>query len=130
MPTHLRLRVMRTPSTSVAWRTGTRRPGSSDACHPECGSPRSGQMRDLVERHRGHACHEYLTGDPSLPLGMTTMTTRATTRRSADTYDRDYFDKWYRNPRFRVKTPRELARQATFVVSAAEHILGRTIRTV
>ena len=58
------------------------------------------------------------------------MTTRATTHRSSDTYDRDYFDKWYRNPRFRVKTPRELARQATFVVSAAEHILGRTIRTV
>ena len=37
--------------------------------------------------------------------------------RSGDAYDRDYFDKWYRNPRYRVKTSRELARQATFVVS-------------
>ena len=50
--------------------------------------------------------------------------------RSGDAYDRDYFDKWYRNPRYRVKTSRELARQATFVVSAAEHILGRAVRTV
>lgn len=50
--------------------------------------------------------------------------------RSADKYDRDYFDKWYRNPRFRVKTTRELARQVAFVVAAAEHLLGRTIRTV
>jgi SAM-dependent methyltransferase len=45
-------------------------------------------------------------------------------------YDRRYFDKWYRNPRFRVKTAQELQRQATFVVSAAEHMLGRTVRTV
>lgn len=48
----------------------------------------------------------------------------------ADKYNRDYFDKWYRNPRFRVKTSRDLARQAAFVVSAAEHILGRPVRTV
>lgn len=45
-------------------------------------------------------------------------------------YDQRYFDKWYRNPRYRVKTPQELARQVAFVVSAAEHILGRTIQTV
>jgi SAM-dependent methyltransferase len=45
-------------------------------------------------------------------------------------YDQHYFDKWYRNPRFRVKSPQELARQVTFVVAAAEHILGRTLRTV
>jgi len=25
---------------------------SGSGCHPERGSPRSGQMRDLVERHR------------------------------------------------------------------------------
>jgi SAM-dependent methyltransferase len=45
-------------------------------------------------------------------------------------YDQRYFDKWYRNPRYRVKSPQELGRQVAFVVSAAEHILGRTIHTV
>lgn len=45
-------------------------------------------------------------------------------------YDQRYFDKWYRNPRYRVKTPQELTRQVAFVVSAAEHILGRAIHTV
>ena len=45
-------------------------------------------------------------------------------------YDRRYFDKWYRNPRYRVKSARELARQVAFVVGAAEHILGRTVGTV
>lgn len=53
---------------------------------------------------------------------MTTSTSRA--------YDRQYFDKWYRNPRFRVKTARELARQVAFVVGTAEYILGRPLRTV
>lgn len=45
-------------------------------------------------------------------------------------YDRRYFDKWYRNPRFRVKSPRELDRQVAFVVAAAEYLLGRPVRTV
>src|SRR5688572_5246358 len=45
-------------------------------------------------------------------------------------YDRRYFDKWYRNPRFRVKSPDELARQVAFVVAAAEHVLARPVRTV
>ena len=45
-------------------------------------------------------------------------------------YDQRYFDKWYRNPRYRVKSPAELARQVAFVVGATEHILGRVIRTV
>jgi SAM-dependent methyltransferase len=45
-------------------------------------------------------------------------------------YDQRYFDKWYRNPRYRVKTSQELARQVAFVVGAAEHMLGRTVRTV
>ena len=45
-------------------------------------------------------------------------------------YDRRYFDKWYRNPRFRVKSAVELARQVAFVVAAAEHVRGRTVRTV
>ena len=45
-------------------------------------------------------------------------------------YDQQYFDKWYRNPRYRVKSPVELQRQAAFVLSAAEHVLARQVRTV
>ena len=45
-------------------------------------------------------------------------------------YDRAYFDKWYRSPRHRVKSPGELRRQAAFVLAAAEYILGRPVRTV
>ena len=45
-------------------------------------------------------------------------------------YDQRYFDKWYRHPRFRVKSSAELARQAAFVMRAAEFVLGRPIRTV
>jgi SAM-dependent methyltransferase len=46
------------------------------------------------------------------------------------TYDRHYFEKWYRNPRYRVKSPVELQRQVTFVLGAAEHVLARPVRTV
>ena len=45
-------------------------------------------------------------------------------------YNQRYFDKWYRNPRYRVKSPQELARQVALVVTAAEYLLGRTLRTV
>jgi SAM-dependent methyltransferase len=45
-------------------------------------------------------------------------------------YDRGYFDKWYRDPRYRVKSAAELNRQATFVLASAEHVLGRAVRTV
>src|SRR4030095_7214279 len=45
-------------------------------------------------------------------------------------YDQRYFDKWYRNPRYRVKSPHELARQVTFVVAGTEPLLGRSVRSV
>jgi SAM-dependent methyltransferase len=45
-------------------------------------------------------------------------------------YDQHYFDKWYRNPRYRVKSPVELQRQVAFVLGAAEHVLARPVRTV
>ncbi len=45
-------------------------------------------------------------------------------------YDRAYFDKWYRHPTHRVKSPAELARQCAFVLSTAEWVLGRQVRTV
>ena len=43
-------------------------------------------------------------------------------------YDRAYFDKWYRHPTHRVKTPTELARQLNFVLHTAEWVLGRPVR--
>ena len=45
---------------------------------------------------------------------------------SADRYDQAYFDKWYRHPQHRVKTPRELARQVAFVLAAAEWVLDQS----
>jgi len=49
---------------------------------------------------------------------------------TARQYDQRYFDKWYRNPRYRVKSPQELARQVALVVGTTEYILGRTLQTV
>ena len=51
-------------------------------------------------------------------------------RRGARAYDRAYFDRWYRAPASRVRSPAELTRLVRFVVAAAEHVLGRPIRTV
>lgn len=45
-------------------------------------------------------------------------------------YDQAYFDKWYRHPVHRVKSPMELRRQVEFVVRQAEWVLGRPIRSV
>lgn len=49
---------------------------------------------------------------------------------NVETYDKAYFDKWYRNPRHRVKTATELARQVAFVLHTAEWILARPVRSV
>lgn len=46
------------------------------------------------------------------------------------TYDRDYFDKWYRDPRHAVASPAELRRKVAMVVAQAEYYLGRPIRNV
>ena len=45
-------------------------------------------------------------------------------------YDRAYFDKWYRHPRHRVKSPAELLRQVQFVLHTAEWVLGRPVKSV
>jgi SAM-dependent methyltransferase len=45
-------------------------------------------------------------------------------------YDAAYFDKWYRHPAHRVKSPAELARQVSFVLHTAEWVLGRRVRSV
>lgn len=45
-------------------------------------------------------------------------------------YDRAYFDRWYRDPRRRVGAASDLARTVRLAVAAAEHLLGRPVRTV
>jgi SAM-dependent methyltransferase len=46
------------------------------------------------------------------------------------TYDRDYFDKWYRDPEHAVGSPAELRRKVAMAVAQAEYYLGRPIRNV
>src|SRR5206468_7707617 len=45
-------------------------------------------------------------------------------------YDRAYFDRWYRDPVDRVATGDSLRRKVRMAVSIAEFLLGRRIRTV
>jgi len=46
------------------------------------------------------------------------------------TYDRDYFDRWYRDPRVRVATADSVARKVHLVVAIAESLLLRRVRSV
>jgi len=45
-------------------------------------------------------------------------------------YDRAYFDRWYRDPDDRVATKESLRRKVWMAVSIAEFLLGRPVRTV
>lgn len=45
-------------------------------------------------------------------------------------YDRDYFDKWYRNPKHAVSSRHELERKVALAVATAEYYLGRTLVNV
>ena len=44
-------------------------------------------------------------------------------------YDRAYFDRWYRDPRVRVATAAAVARKVHLVVSIAESLLQRRVRS-
>lgn len=46
------------------------------------------------------------------------------------TYDRDYFDKWYRDPRHAVSSRQVLTRKVALAVAAAEYYLCRPLRDV
>jgi SAM-dependent methyltransferase len=46
------------------------------------------------------------------------------------TYDRAYFDKWYRDPRHAVASRAELKRKVALAVAQAEYYLGRPLRNV
>lgn len=45
-------------------------------------------------------------------------------------YDRAYFDRWYRHPDTRIRTEGELRYKVGLVVSVAELVLGRQVRSV
>jgi len=47
----------------------------------------------------------------------------------AKSYDRAYFDRWYRDPRRRVATPADVSRKARLVVGIAEALLQRPVRS-
>ncbi|HEX6833508.1 MAG TPA: class I SAM-dependent methyltransferase [Rudaea sp.] len=46
------------------------------------------------------------------------------------TYDRAYFDKWYRDPRHAVRSGQELERKVALAVAVAEYYLGHRISNV
>ena len=46
------------------------------------------------------------------------------------TYDRAYFDRWYRDPEQRVGSQAQRVRKARMVVALAEYYLGRPLRNV
>lgn len=45
-------------------------------------------------------------------------------------YDRQYFDRWYRDPRSRLRTAADVARKVRMVLGIAEQVLERPVRTV
>lgn len=49
---------------------------------------------------------------------------------SEKVYNRDYFDKWYRNPHHAVTSRHELERKVALAVAAAEYYLGHPVRNV
>ena len=49
---------------------------------------------------------------------------------SEERYDRAYFDRWYRDPRTRVKSGAAIRRKASLALSVAEYYLERPVRSV
>jgi len=45
-------------------------------------------------------------------------------------YDRAYFDRWYRDPRHRVRASGETRRKVAMIVAMAEYYLGRPVSNV
>lgn len=51
-------------------------------------------------------------------------------KNSIERYDRAYFDRWYRDPKTRVKSAASIRRKAALALSVAEYYLERSVRTV
>jgi SAM-dependent methyltransferase len=45
-------------------------------------------------------------------------------------YDRAYFDRWYRDPRRRIRSRADVARRVGLAVAVTEFLLGRPVRSV
>jgi SAM-dependent methyltransferase len=50
--------------------------------------------------------------------------------KTAEPFGRRYYDKWYRHPVHKVRTPAGEARHAALAVAMAEHLLERPVRRV
>jgi SAM-dependent methyltransferase len=48
----------------------------------------------------------------------------------AERYDKAYFERWYRDPKTRVKSSSAIRRKASLALSVAEYYLERPVRTV
>ncbi len=49
---------------------------------------------------------------------------------AAKIYDRAYFHKWYRDPKKAIVRRADLARKVAMALSAAEHLIGRSVESV
>lgn len=51
-------------------------------------------------------------------------------RERGKVYDRRYFDRWYRDPRQRVRTPADLRRRVALAVATVEYFQERSLQSV
>jgi len=51
-------------------------------------------------------------------------------KKAGDRYDRAYFDRWYRDPKTRVKSTAAIRRKAALALSVAEYYLERPVRSI
>lgn len=58
------------------------------------------------------------------------MTSAGKGRAGHSRYDKAYFDRWYRDPLTRVKSPASIRRKAALALSVAEYYLERPVRSV
>jgi SAM-dependent methyltransferase len=63
-------------------------------------------------------------------LLMPPSTAKATIKKNGKTYDRAYFERWYRDPRHRVATRDSLQRKVRMAIALTEFLLGRRLRSV
>jgi SAM-dependent methyltransferase len=64
------------------------------------------------------------------PYIATQWQQRGSVRERSKRFSRNYFDKWYRDPRHRIATPADVRRRALLAVGVAEMVLGRRVRSV
>lgn len=63
-------------------------------------------------------------------IPATTSARSLSLNKAGDRYDRAYFDRWYRDPKTRVKSTSAIRRKAALALSVAEYYLERPVRTV